>query len=144
MTARERDAGPGGRGAGKTLVAGVCKRANQGDGGGSTLHDGQGGEPVRGRRAGSGKRVCFPSLFFNVEELCVKVRCILHRKGTEQTQTALLVGKYPNNQGPTFDLLLELLKHVGQPQMLVISLRQPVERQRLFDIVFNLAVRMVS
>jgi hypothetical protein len=39
--------------------------------------------------------------------------------------------------GAAPDLLVQSLQHVGRHEMLVVLSRQPIERQRLLDVVFD-------
>ena len=54
-----------------------------------------------------------------------------------QPQAALGIGEDAHDVSSAFDLLVETLQHVGRFEMLVMLTRQPVEGQRLIDVVFD-------
>ena len=50
---------------------------------------------------------------------------------------SLVAGFLLLDMGTTPDLLIEALQHVGRFEMLMVLARQPVEGQRLIDVLFN-------
>src|SRR5262249_10442471 len=54
-----------------------------------------------------------------------------------QPQTAVAIGKDAHDLGAASDLLVQSLQHIGRLEMLVVLPRQPIERQRLVNVLFD-------
>ena len=61
----------------------------------------------------------------------------LDRQCPHQPQAALAIGEDAHDMGAAPDLLVQSLQHVGRLEMLMVLPRQPVEGQRLVDVVFD-------
>ena len=59
------------------------------------------------------------------------------RECPHQSQAAVAIGKDAHDKGAAPDLLVQSLQHIGRLQMLVVLARQPIERQRLIDVLFD-------
>ena len=61
----------------------------------------------------------------------------LHSESPDQTQAAGGIGKDPDNQSPPFDFLMVALEKIGRFQVLVMGSGEPVEGQRLLDVLLR-------
>jgi hypothetical protein len=53
------------------------------------------------------------------------------------SKATLAIGEDAHDMGAPHDLLVQALQHVGRFEMLMMLARQPIESQRLVDVLFN-------
>jgi hypothetical protein len=66
----------------------------------------------------------------------------LDRERTDQAQADFGVAEDTDDMGAPLDLLVQPLQQVGRLQVLVVLARQPVEAQRLLDVLLDPATEL--
>jgi hypothetical protein len=95
---------------------------------------------ARGRHAARQHRlllVLLQVIHVQVADRLQPILVRLHGECADQTQTAGGVGEDPHHMRATFDFLVQPLQHVGRFHVPMVRQRQPVERQRFLDVVFD-------